>query len=78
MGYIRVTDFETQERQDEILALVKMMQYAGGIAGELEASRAASHIKAAQVALLSILEAEFPMLSRDHWNGLISEPQGHC
>ncbi|ENN88464.1 hypothetical protein RHSP_81247 [Rhizobium freirei PRF 81] len=73
-----MTDFEEQERQDEILALVKMMQYAGGIASELDVAQAEFLIKAAQAALLSVLEAEFPMLSSVHLQGLVSTPHGHC
>lgn len=74
----KVADFEGQERQGEILALAKMMQYAGGIASELDASQAVFLIKAAQAALLSILETEFPMLSGEHLNGLVSDAHGHC
>jgi hypothetical protein len=78
VGALKVTDFEGQERQGEILALAKMMQYAGGIASELDASQAVFLIKAAQAALLSLLEAEFPMLSGEHLNGLVSDAHGHC
>ncbi|MGY5776254.1 hypothetical protein [Rhizobium sp. LEGMi135b] len=73
-----MTDFEGQERQEEILALAKMMQYAGGIARELDAPQAVFLIKAAQAALLSILETEFPMLSGEHLNELVGDVHGHC
>ncbi|MGG6894822.1 MULTISPECIES: hypothetical protein [Rhizobium] len=73
-----MTDFEEQERQGEILALVRMMQYADGVASELDTPQVASLIKAAQAALLSVLEAEFPMLSRVHLYGLVSDTHGHC
>jgi hypothetical protein len=73
-----VADFEGQERQGEILALAKMMQYAGGIASELDAVQAVFLIKAAQAALLSMLETEFPMLSREYLNELVSDVHGHC
>jgi len=73
-----VTDFEGQERQGEILALAKMMQYAGGVAAELDASQAVFLIKAAQAALLSILATEFPTLPSADLNGLVSDTHGHC
>lgn len=78
VGALRVTDFEEQERQGEILALAKMMQYAGGIASELDAPQAVFLIKAAQAALLSILETEFPRLPGEHLNELVSDVHGHC
>ena len=73
-----MTDIEGQERQGEILALAKMMQYAGGVASELNASQAVFLIKAAQAALLSLLETEFPMLSGEDLNGLLGDAYGHC
>ncbi|NLS16426.1 hypothetical protein HGP16_07620 [Rhizobium sp. P40RR-XXII] len=73
-----MVDFEGQERQSEILALAKMMQYAGQIAGELDAPQAVFLIKAAQAALFSILETEFPMLPRVHLKGLVSDTHGNC
>ncbi len=75
---LKVTDLERQERQGEILALAKMMQYAGGVASELNASQAVFLIKAAQAALLSLLETEFPMLSGEHLNELVGDAHGHC
>lgn len=73
-----MTYFEAQERQEEILALVRMMEYAAAIASKLEASKASSLIGAAQSALLSVLEAEFPTLTKAHLYGFASEPHGHC
>lgn len=77
-GFLTVSDFGEQERPGEILALVKMMQYAGGIASDLNAPQAVFLIKEAQAALLSILESEFPMLSGGHLNGLVGDTHGHC
>lgn len=54
------------------------MQYAGGVASELNASQAVFLIKAAQAALLSLLETEFPMLSGEHLNELVGDAHGHC
>lgn len=71
-------DFETQERQDEIFALVKMMQYADAIASELGASQAAHHVRAAQAAFFSILETENPALSKNMLAALAGDVQGHC
>ncbi|TWB13551.1 hypothetical protein FBZ99_105422 [Rhizobium sp. ERR 1071] len=78
VGVLKVTDFEEQERQGEILALAKMMQYAGGVASELNASQAVFLINAAQAALLSLLETEFPRLSGEYLNGLVGDARGHC
>jgi hypothetical protein len=73
-----VIDFETQERQDEIFALVKMMQYADAIACDLGASQAACHVRAAQAAFFSILEKENPVLSKNMIAALTRDVQGHC
>ena len=67
-----MTNFEEQERQGEILALVRVMHDAGDVASELDTPQVASLIKAAQAALLSVLEVEFPMLSSVHSHGVAS------
>ncbi len=71
-------DFEGHERQCEILALIKMMQYAAQIASELDTPQAVFLIKAAQEALFSVLKTESPALSNAHLNGLVSDTHGHC
>ncbi|RAX41054.1 hypothetical protein DQ393_14210 [Rhizobium tropici] len=74
-----MSDFGKQERAGEILALVKMMQYAGGVASDLDAPQAVFLIKEVQAALLSILETEFPTLFSAHLNGLVvGDMHGHC
>ncbi|GAC1045133.1 hypothetical protein [Rhizobium sp. No.120] len=71
-------DLEGHERHCEILALVKMMQYAGQIASGLDTPQAVFLIKAAQEALLSVLKTESAVLSNAHLSGLISDTHGHC
>jgi hypothetical protein len=75
---MREINFEAQERQTEILALLRLMRYAGGVANQLDATEAAHHIKAVQAALLVTLSSEFPMLSAEHLDDLSSEAVGHC
>lgn len=75
---MRETSFEAQERQSEILALLKMMRYAGGIATDLDAVEVSYHINAVQAALISTLSSEFPMLSMEHLDDLLSDACGHC
>jgi len=38
---MREINFEAQERQTEILALLRLMRYAGGVANQLDATEAA-------------------------------------
>ncbi len=78
MGALRVIDFEGHERHCEILALVKMMQYAGQIASGLDTPQAVFLIKEAQDALLSVLKTERAALSNAHLGGLVSDTHGHC
>ncbi|AYG70248.1 MULTISPECIES: hypothetical protein [unclassified Rhizobium] len=73
-----MSDFEAQERQGEILALIRMMRYAGQTASGLDVPQATSLIEAAQAALLLVLGIEFPMLSAAHLNALVSDTYGHC
>jgi adenine deaminase len=77
-GALRVSDFEELERQGEILALVRMMRYAGQVANGLDVPQATSLIEAAQAALLLVLGTEFPMLSAAHLNALAGDTYGHC
>lgn len=77
-GVLRVMDCEGHERHCEILALVKMMQYADQIASDLDTPQAVFLIKAAQEALLSVLKTECAALSNAHLGGLVSDAHGHC
>jgi hypothetical protein len=76
--HMREINFEAQERQTEILALLRMMRYAGGVANQLDAAEVSHHIKAVQAALLVTLSLEFPMLSAEHLDDLFSDAVGHC
>ncbi|MCM2474638.1 hypothetical protein HGO38_14245 [Rhizobium sp. CG5] len=74
-----ISDLQTSERQQELLALINMMGYAVGIAETLGVTTAATHLNTARQTLVSELQGDLTnTLSMDGIKRLASARAGNC
>lgn len=67
------------DRADELLAIINMIGYAIGVAGDIGVQEGLSDLKAARSKLVAELQQiGFPDLSPDELSRLARVPAGHC